>query len=107
MAQMTGICQQNFLNRLVLVDMSFSNQGNGLWQLGSHQLSALKKVQSLYLHQSGIAVIDVDTFEHISDSIGLLSLADNQLETLQNGVFDKIMQRSTRFEIYLAGMNNY
>ena len=103
MAQMTGICQQNFLNGLTLVDLSFSNQGNGLRQLGSHQLSALKKVQSLYLLQSGIEVIDVDAFEPVSDSINLLSLADNQLETLRNGTLEMILQRSTQVEVFLEG----
>jgi hypothetical protein len=103
MAQMTGICQQNFLNRLTLVDLSFSNQGNGLRQLGSHQLSALKKVQALYLLQSGIEVIDVDAFEPVSDSISLLSLADNLLETLRNGTFEMIIQRSAKVEVFLEG----
>jgi hypothetical protein len=106
MAQMTGICQQNFLNRLSLVDLSFSNQGNGLRRLGSHQLSALKKVQALYLHESGIEVIDVDAFEPVSDSIGLLNLADNQLEILRNGTFDMITQRGTKIDLFLAGMKS-
>jgi hypothetical protein len=103
MAKMLGTCQQNFLNRLVLVDLSFSNQGLGLRQLGSDQLSALTKVQSLFLHQSGIEVIDVDAFGSFSGTINTINLADNQLSTLLNGTFDGMTKRINTLELYLEG----
>jgi len=102
-AKMIGICQKNFLGRLLLLDLSFNNQGNGLRHLGSHQLTALKKVQSMFLLQSGIEVIDVDAFTPIADRINTLNLADNQLSTLLDGTFDKFLERNGFIDIYLNG----
>lgn len=103
MAQMTGTCQENILNRLEIVELSYGSQGKGMQILDSRQFSALTKVRSLYLRQSGISIIHGNAFDTISDSILMLNLADNQLRTLENGTFEKIIKRKTKIELYLKG----
>lgn len=86
------------LPRVLLLSLT----GNNLEKISSDVFKGVPNVQSVYLSNSGISLIEANAFDHFSGSIRQLFLSGNSISHLPLGIFEQILYSNPNFKVALA-----